>query len=157
MRLQAEFENYRKRMDKERAVWQARAMEGLVLDLLPALDSFDRALADVGGEAPAPEAVIDGMKLVHKQLLDALSRNGVEPIEAFGESFDPNLHEAFASRPPGEGERAGSVVEEFVKGYRMGDRVIRATKAVVAAAPEDDESRGAGGPGEVDDASPEEV
>jgi molecular chaperone GrpE len=135
LRLQAEFENFRKRSVRERAEWESRAKETIVLDLLPVVDSFDRALAGalVSSEE---EGLRDGMMLVHKQLLDALKSHGVTPIEALGEPFDPNLHEAFLSRPAGEGEEPGTIVEEFATGYRMGDRVIRATKGIVAAVPE---------------------
>ncbi|MEN8150163.1 MAG: nucleotide exchange factor GrpE [Planctomycetota bacterium] len=141
MRLQAEFENFRKRSVRERAEWGARAKETLVLDLLPVVDSFDRALGEAAG---SPSLSLDeaglqgGMMLVHKQLLSALAGQGVTPIEALGEPFDPNLHEAFMSRPAEEGETPGTIVTEFATGYRMGDRVIRPTKGVVAGEPESD-------------------
>lgn len=141
MRLQAEYENFRKRSIRERTEWGARAKENLVLDLLPVVDSFDRALAAATGSPSGSmdeAGLLDGMMLVHKQLLDALSGQGVKPIEALGEPFDPNLHEAFMSRPAGEGETPGTIVTEFATGYRMGDRVIRATKGVVAGAPEEE-------------------
>jgi molecular chaperone GrpE len=133
-------------MDRERTAWQARALEGFVLDLLPVVDSFDRALPETGHEPGSPDALLDGMRLVHKQLLDALARHGIEPVPALGEPFDPSLHEAFMSRPAGEGEAPDTIVEEFLKGYRMGDRIIRPTKGIVASAPDTD-----------DDAGPEEV
>lgn len=135
MRLTAEFENYRKRIAREQAEWRDRAVEDLVLDLLPVLDSFDRALAEDAAEAD-PAALRAGMELVRKQLRDALAARGVEPIEAVGRPFDPAVHEAFLSRPAGEGEEPGSLVTEVVKGYRLGDRTIRPTRGVVAAAPE---------------------
>ena len=135
MRLQAEFENFRKRSVRERAEWESRAKEIVIVDLLPVVDSFDRALAG-SPVSSEDESLRDGMMLVHKQLLDALKSHGVTPIEALGEPFDPNLHEAFMSRPAGEGEVPGTVVEEFATGYRMGGRVIRATKGIVAGAPE---------------------
>ena len=134
MRLQAEFENFRKRSVRERAEWGARAKEALVLDLLPVVDSFDRALAAASGSSEEG-GLLDGMILVQKQLLSALAGQGVVPIEALGEPFDPNLHDAFMSRPAGEGETPGTIVEEFATGYRMGERVVRATKGVVAAEP----------------------
>ena len=132
MRLQAEFEHFRKRSVRERAEWESRAKEMIILDLLPVVDSFDRALA--GSPVSSEEAGLrDGMMLVHKQLLDALRGHGIEPIEAIGEPFDPNLHEAFLSRPAEETEKPGTIVEEFATGYRLNDRVIRPTKGVVAA------------------------
>jgi len=135
LRLQAEFDNFRKRMVRERTEWESRAKETIVLDLLPVVDSFDRALAAAPGSSDE-EGLRDGMMLVHKQLLDALESHGVTPIEALGEPFDPSLHEAFMSRPAGEGEKPGAIIEEFATGYRMGERVIRATKGVVAGEPE---------------------
>ncbi len=142
-RLQAEFENYRKRKAREREGWAARAVEALVLDLLPVLDSFDRAIEAARG-AEAVEPVLEGMSLVHRQLLGALKKHGVEPIEALGRPFDPNLHEAFMSRPPQGGEEPGTIVQEYQKGYRLGDRTIRATKSVVAAVPEEEAGPEAG-------------
>lgn len=135
MRLTAEFENYRKRIAREQAEWRDRAVEDLVLDLLPVLDSFDRALADQAGEADSA-ALRAGMELVQKQLRDALAARGVEPIDAVGKPFDPAVHEAFLSRPAGEGEEPGSLVTEVVKGYRLRDRTIRPTRGIVAASPE---------------------
>jgi molecular chaperone GrpE len=132
MRLTAEFDNYRKRMVRERAEWESRAKERLILDILPAVDSFDRALDAASGSTDVA-AVHDGMMLVHKQLLDALRGHGIEPFEAIGEPFDPKLHEAFLSRPAEENEKPGTIVEEFATGYRLKDRVIRPTKGVVAA------------------------
>ena len=105
------------------------------LYLLPVVDSFDRALAATPVSSE-DEGLRDGMMLVHKLLLDALKSHGVTAIEALGEPFDPNLHEAFMSRPAGKGETPGTIVQEFATGYRMGDRVIRPTKGVVAGEPE---------------------
>ena len=135
MRLQAEFENYRKRVDRERVVWGERAQERLVLDLLPVQDSFDRAI-DSAGESSDAVAVLEGLKLVHRMLVGALKKHGVEAIEAIGRPFDPKVHEALTTRPVGEGEDEGAIVEEVGKGYRMGDRTIRATRGIVAVAPD---------------------
>lgn len=138
-RLQAEYENYRRRVGREQTEWRSRAVESLVLDLLPVLDSFGRAIDSVG-EAPAAADVLEGMILVHKQLLGALRNHGVEPMESLGQPFDPEFHEAFASRPAEPGEAPGTLVEEIVPGYRMGDRTIRPAKGIVAAAaPEEEE------------------
>jgi molecular chaperone GrpE len=143
MRLQAEFENFRKRMVRERSEWESRAREKIVLDLLPVVDSFDRALTSASGSSDE-EGILNGMMLVHKQLLDALKANEVTPIEALGEPFDPNLHEAFMSRPAAGGETPGTIVEEFATGYRMGERVIRATKGIVAGEPESGSGKDSG-------------
>ncbi len=135
MRLQAEYENYRKRVAREKREWTGRAVEALVLDLLPVLDSFDRALESAEGATDA-KALQDGMSLVMRQLADALAANGVKPIEARGEPFDPNHHEAFLSRPVEEGEEPGILVEEILKGYRMGERTIRPTRGIVTVVQE---------------------
>jgi molecular chaperone GrpE len=137
MRTAAEFDNYRKRIAREQAGWADRAREGFALDLLPVQDSFDRAI-ESAGDAKDAAAVLEGMKLVRRQLVAALKRHGVEPIEALGEPFDPNLHEAFGSRPVEEGEDPGTIVLEVERGYVMGDRTIRATKGIVAVAPEEE-------------------
>jgi molecular chaperone GrpE len=135
MRLQAEYENYRKRMAREKSEWSARAKEGLVLDLLPVLDSFDRAIS-TAGESADPKALLEGMDLVMRQLSGALKNHGVTPIDAVGEAFDPNLHEAFLSRPAAESEAPGTLVAEILKGYRMGERTIRPTRGMIAVAEE---------------------
>lgn len=136
-RVTAEYENYRKRVAREKASWTAQAVESVLLDMLPVLDSFDRALASMG-DAVEVRAVLDGMELVRKQLEGALRAHGVESVDALGEVFDPNLHEAFLSRPAEEGEAPGTIVEEFLKGYRLHERTLRPTKGIVAAAPETD-------------------
>ena len=137
MRLQAEYENYRKRVSREKREWTGRAVETLVLDLLPVLDSFDRAIQSAEGSTDA-RVLLDGMNLVQRQLADALAQNGVKAIEARGEPFDPNHHEAFLSRPVEEGEEPGILVEEILTGYRMGDRTIRPTRGIVTVAKEQD-------------------
>jgi molecular chaperone GrpE len=130
-RVTAEYENYRKRIAREQLEWHGRALEGLVLDLLPVQDSFDRAIESADDSSDAA-SVLHGMKLVRRQLVGALERHGVRPIEAIGKPFDPQLHEAFSSRPVMEGEEPGTIVVEIEKGYVMGDRTIRATKGIVA-------------------------
>ena len=141
-RLQAEYDNYRKRVSREQAEWTARAIERLVVDLLPVMDSFDRALA-AAGEAKEASAVLEGMILTHKQLLGALKSHGVEPFPSLGEPFDPARHDAFMSRPAGPGEMPGTIVEEFLTGYRMGERTVRPAKGIVAVPAEDGTYAGA--------------
>ena len=136
MRLSAEYENYRKRVAREKEAWTLRALEGLVLDRLPVLDSFERAIGAAEGDADAG-ALLSGMKLVEKQLAGALKARDIEPIEALGEMFDPSLHEAFLSRPAQAGEAPGTIVEEIVTGYRMGDRTIRPTRGMIVVAEEE--------------------
>ena len=127
-RVQADFENYRKRAirDQERLV--AHAHERLVRELLPVLDDLERALE--AAERHEEAALIDGIRLVERSLRKALEKEGVVEIETDG-SFDPHVHEALMTQPSEEAE-PGSVVEVVQRGYRMGDRVVRPARVVVA-------------------------
>jgi molecular chaperone GrpE len=127
-RLAAEFDNYRKRTARDQEALVARAAERLVKELLPVLDDLERALvaADEHEEAKLEE----GVRLVHRSLAAALSREGLEEIPTDG-AFDPHVHEALLSQPSDADE--GSVIEVLQKGYRLGDRVLRPARVVVAA------------------------
>jgi molecular chaperone GrpE len=135
-RLAADFENYRKRAARDQESLVARAHERLVKELLPVLDDLERALA--AAEEHEESKLEDGVRLVHRELKDALDREGLAEIETNGR-FDPHVHEALLSQPS-EAEE-GSVLEVVQKGYRLGDRVLRAARVVVAARPEDDGDR----------------
>jgi len=129
-RVAAEFDNYRKRVERDQVENVIRASQRLVELLLPALDSFDAALiTEVTSDNEAK--MLDGMKGTRSQLMDALAREGVEPIEAVGKPFDPAVHEA-VSVVPGEGEQI--VQQELRKGYTMRGRVIRPTLVIVGHA-----------------------
>ena len=127
-RLAADFDNYRKRVARDQAQLVARAHEGLVKELLPVLDDLERALgaAEVHDEA----TVVEGVRLVQRALADLLAREGLEEIAAGG-AFDPHVHEALLSQP-GEGAEPGTVLQVVQKGYRLGDRVLRPARVVVA-------------------------
>ena len=127
-RVAAEFENYRKRVLRDQESLVARAHERLVKELLPVLDDLDRAL-DAARDA-GTRSVEDGVRLVHKELADALAREGLSEIETNGR-FDPHVHEALLSQPS-EAEE-GSIIEVVQKGYKLGDRVVRPARVVVAA------------------------
>ena len=132
LRTTAEFDNYRKRIERDRREMADRAAESLLLDLLPVVDDLERALtADAGGEAA--EAYRRGVELIHKQMLDLLARRGVKPMEALGADFDPHLHQAVASEP-GDGHRDGEVIEVLRKGYLLNDRLLRPAMVKVAQA-----------------------
>lgn len=122
LRTQAEFDNYKKRSLKEREAERKYKAQDLVTELLPAIDNFERALqveiTDVN------KNLLDGISMVYRQLVDALKSQGVEPIEAVGKEFDPNIHQA-VMRVEEEGFEPNTVVEELQKGYMMKDRVIR--------------------------------
>jgi len=127
-RLAAEFENYRKRTARDQASLVARAAERLVKELLPVLDDLERAL--VAADQHEEAKLEDGVRLVHRSLADALRREGLEEIPAEG-AFDPHVHEALLSQPSEAVE--GTVIEVLQKGYRLGDRVLRPARVVVAA------------------------
>ena len=130
LRKTAEFDNYRKRTDRERIQLAEAAAADLLEELLPLVDDMERALkADTGGDAG--DAVRKGVELIHKQLLDVLRKRGVRPIEALGADFDPHYHQA-VTYEPAEGRRDGEVIEEFRRGYMLGDRLLRAAMVKVA-------------------------
>ena len=128
-RIQADFENYRKRAAKEAAAAGQRAKSGLVRELLPVVDNLERALASAA-EDEGPLA--QGVQLVLSDLQGVLAREGVDALEPVGEKFDPNEHEALSTRPE-EGAEVGVIVEVVEKGYRTRDSVIRPARVVVSA------------------------
>ena len=127
-RTQADFENYRKRAAKDAATAGERAKAGLVRELLPVLDNLERALATNNGDNGS---VVEGVKLVHADLVGVLQRSGVEPFDPAGEQFDPTLHEALSTRPV-EGTHPGMVVDVVEKGYRLNDTILRPARVVVS-------------------------
>lgn len=129
-RTKADFDNYRRRAAREAAAAQERGVVKLARELLPAVDSLDRALSAAESSENGSE-LVSGIKLVHQEVLAALARVGVEPFSPDGEQFDPEHHEAVAQQPV-DGTDAGIVVEVYQRGYRMGDAVIRPAKVVVA-------------------------
>ncbi|MGY0692870.1 nucleotide exchange factor GrpE [Virgibacillus sp. FSP13] len=122
LRSQAEFENFKKRSQKEKEKERKYKSQDLVNELLPALDNFERALNQEVTEAN--KSFVEGITMVYNQLKDALKNQGVEEIEAVGKTFDPNLHHAVMQIEDDEME-SNSVVEELQKGYILKDRVIR--------------------------------
>ncbi len=131
LRKTAEFDNYRKRTDRERLQLSEAAAADLIKDLLPLIDDLERAMkaADAEDEAAAP--ILRGVEMIHKQLLDTLRKRGVTPIEALGADFDPHYHMAVAHEPA-EGRRDNEVIEEFTRGYMLGDRLLRPAMVKVA-------------------------
>jgi molecular chaperone GrpE len=129
-RVAAEFDNYRKRVERDQADNVVRASQRLVELLLPALDSFDAALV-TEPRSDSELKMIEGMNGTRSQLMDALAREGVEPIDAVGHAFDPAVHEA-VSVIPGEGDQI--VEQELRKGYAMRGRIIRPTLVIVGHA-----------------------
>jgi len=127
-RLAAEFENYRKRAIRDHERLVAHAHERLVKELLPILDDLERALE--AAERHEEATLVDGVKLVEQSLRKALVKEGLAEIETDG-PFDPHVHEALLTRPD-EGAEAGSVLEVVQRGYRLGDKVVRPARVIVA-------------------------
>ena len=127
-RAAADFDNYKKRAARERAEYLALANERLVKELLPILDDLERALLAAAEHEEA--ALEDGVRLVHRSLATLLERQGLQPIDTDG-MFDPHVHEALLSQPSEAAE--GSVIDVVQKGYRLGDRVVRPARVVIAA------------------------
>ena len=130
-RTQADFENYRKRAAKEAAAAGSRAKAGLVRELLPVLDNLERALQLAGNGGGNGDAFVEGVRLVHADLIGVLQRSGVESFDPSGEPFDPTLHEALSTRPE-DGAHPGTVVEVVEKGYRLNDTILRPARVVVS-------------------------
>lgn len=130
-RTRAEFENYRKRAVREAAQAQERGAAKLALELLPAIDNLDRALAHAGEAANGDASFVSGIKHVRSDVLAALKRVGIEPYSPEGEPFDPTQHEAVAQQPI-EGAQPGTVVEVYQRGYRLGENILRPARVVVA-------------------------
>lgn len=123
LRLYADFENFRRRTRQEMEAAEKYRAQSLVSDLLPALDNFERALK-IETENEQAKSILQGMEMVYRSLLDALKKEGVEAIEAVGKPFDPHLHQAVMQVEDSNYE-PNTVVEEFQKGYKLKDRVIR--------------------------------
>lgn len=131
LRKTAEFDNYRKRVERERIELREWVAADIISGILRILDDFERALrADAPPEAEPYRA---GVEMIHKQLLDLIRRHGATPIDALGADFDPTLHEAVAYEET-PGAREGEVVAEFAKGYKLGDRLLRPAIVKVAKA-----------------------
>jgi len=130
LRLYSEFDNYRKRTIKEKIELSKVASENLVVDLLPVLDDFDRAIK-ASEETDNVEALREGIKLIYIKLFKLLSLKGLEPIEAIGKNFDTDVHEAITKFPAPTYDLRGKVINETEKGYTLNGKVIRYSKVVV--------------------------
>ena len=131
VRLTADFDNFRKRAQREKDEARQFANQGLLEKLLPVLDNFEMALTAVKDAAPS---VRDGVQMILDQLLGVLKESGVEPVDAMGQPFDPNLHEALSQEETTEVEE-GTVVQQVQRGYKLNDRLVRPARVVVAKAP----------------------
>jgi molecular chaperone GrpE len=131
-RTRAEFANYQKRSKAQADADRGYMVSALALDVLSVLDNFERAI-DAARAANAP-AIVDGLDMVHRQMLSALGKHGIEPIAVVGEPFDPNHHEAVMQQPDAS-KPEGTVVAELARGYKLRDRVLRPAKVAVSVIP----------------------
>lgn len=130
LRLYAEFENYRRRSNKERLDLIATANAGLLKDLLPIMDDFDRAITN-NSTATEIDSVKEGFNLIFNKFKNTIESKGVKQMEAKGQPFDSELHEAIANVPVTEEDQKGKVIDDVEKGYILGEKVIRFAKVVV--------------------------
>ncbi len=131
LRLQADFDNYRKRVARDDALRARRATERLIEDVLPVLDHFEMGLK-AARDGAIPTAIYDGLALVHSQLLDVLKKAGVAPMEAAGTAFDPQCHECVAHLPSAEFPE-GMIIDQTRQGYWLGDYLLRPAQVVVSS------------------------
>jgi molecular chaperone GrpE len=123
LRLQADFDNYRRRSRLDQEAAEKYRAQSLVSEILPALDNFERALkVDVADDKM--KSLLQGMEMIYRQLVEAVKKEGVEVIEAVGQPFDPHLHQAVMQVEDSSFE-PNTVIEEFQKGYKLKDRIIR--------------------------------
>lgn len=157
LRIAAEFDNYKKRARKELIEQEVKARESVLKDFLEVVDNLERALASVGagGTEKDVKSVREGVELVLRLFKSKLERYGVTAVEAKGQAFDPRMHDAI-SQIPSPDVAPGTIVHEMQKGYRVGDRLLRPSVVVVAAAAPAPASGGAnaqGGSADGSDAS----
>jgi molecular chaperone GrpE len=127
LRTAAEFDNYRKRMDRERRDLAEYTAGEIIKELLPIIDNLERALQAASLDDPLRK----GVELIHKQMLEILRKRGVTPIEALGADFDPNFHQAVIHEESAQ-HREGEVMAELQRGYVVGDRLLRPSMVKVA-------------------------
>jgi molecular chaperone GrpE len=128
LRALADFENYRKRQERDREKTAANARRDILLSLLDVLDSFERALPYISAE---PGSVAEGVQAIHRTLQNLMETQRVTPLKTVGEPFDPTVHEAIGSAESGE-YPSGTVTEEVRRGYRLGDELLRPARVRVA-------------------------
>lgn len=128
LRAMADFANYRKRVERERAAEARSGKREVILPLLEVVDGFDRALSHIGN---APSAMSEGLQAIHRKLLGLLEAQGVTPLKSAGEPFNPELHDAIGS-VESQDYKPGTVAEDIQRGYRWGDEVLRPARVRVA-------------------------
>lgn len=128
--LMAEFDNYRKRVVREKADLVKNAAEKVLQGLLPIVDDFERGL-DAASKAASGDAVAEGMELIYNKLVKYLESNGVKAMESTGAAFDADIHEAIATVPAPDADSKGKVLDTVQKGYTLNEKVLRHAKVVV--------------------------
>ncbi|MCB2191644.1 MAG: nucleotide exchange factor GrpE [Deltaproteobacteria bacterium] len=134
LRQAADLDNYKKRTEREKSEFLKRANEGLVKDLLPVLDNLERALASARENPQSDQNLMQGVEMVHGELIKTLNRYGLEPVESLGQAFDPDLHEAMMQQEDPEQEE-NTVLAEAQKGYTFEGRLLRPAMVVVSRKP----------------------
>jgi molecular chaperone GrpE len=130
LRFRADFDNFRRRVGREKDAARKEGLRAGLLGLLPGVDALERALEMRSSD----EAFYEGVASTHRLIVDALRQLGAEPIAAVGQPFDPGLHEAVASLPADGAEEAGYAVREVRRGWRLGGELLRPAQVVVSAA-----------------------
>ena len=133
LRTMAEFDNYRKRVTREKEGLVKYGTERIAFEILPVVDNFERAL-EQSHQATDPGAVVDGLEMILKQLLTALEKFEIKPFNSIGEQFNPEIHEAMAQQEHPDHED-NTVIEQFQKGYMLGERMLRPARVLVSRAP----------------------
>ncbi len=132
LRLYAEFDNFKRRTSKERLELLQIAGKDVIVDLLPVLDDFERALKSIE-TAPDIEAIKEGVKLVHHKLKNILVQKGLKEMESVGTEFNADVHEGITNIPAPSADMKGKVLDELEKGYYLNDKVIRFAKVIIGA------------------------
>lgn len=139
LRLQADFDNYKKRLEKDRAEFMKFANEGIIAEILKILDDFERAV-EAGKTKHDFDILYKGVEMIHKDLVEFLKQEGIKEIEAKGKPFNPHEHEAMMQEET-DAHPEDSVIEELQKGYVLNGRVIRPAKVKVAKKPEKEKNK----------------
>ena len=134
MRMLAEFENYKKRMQSQQHVWVNHAKKAWFLTIIPVIDDFELALKHEDRAAQAKKTEQEGLQLIYKKLVQSLEKEGLQAMKTTeGDVFDPNYHEALASAPNENKDKKNTIAQVVQKGYRFGEQVIRFAKVIVKA------------------------
>ncbi|PKM89714.1 MAG: nucleotide exchange factor GrpE [Firmicutes bacterium HGW-Firmicutes-12] len=132
VRLLADFDNYRKRVQREKEDWLRYSSMGFVEKLLPVVDNLDRALENLNCQEEEVQGIFSGIAMIYRQFMEILQNEGMEPIEDIGQSFDPLVHEAVMQEPAEEGQEDNQIVVVMRKGYRFKDKLLRPAMVKVA-------------------------